>query len=125
MELCIVLGEALQDLCTGEVYEILHLLLIGQNHQLLVVPEVGPDLSGVEVLEQLLQDDQLGILNLDAALLLLHHPGLQHHPEDRRPGRQNIPVDLDFLSLALDDKVAVVARLQEIPEILFQLGSSY
>ena len=39
------------------------------------------------------------------------------------PGRQNGTVGLDLLSLAQDDEVAVVAWLQEIPEVLLQLGS--
>ena len=38
------------------------------------------------------------------------------------PGRQNETVGLDFLSLTLDDEVAVEAGLQEVPHILLQLG---
>ena len=81
----VVLGQALQDLGAGEVHELHQLVSIGENHQLLEVLEVGPQLLGVEVPEHLLHHAGLHILHLDSALLPLLQPRLQHGSEVDRP----------------------------------------
>ena len=78
-------GDQLQDLGAAVLLEILHLVLVSNDHQGPVILELNFCLAAVNEPKELFHDFGSSILDLDDVVPSLNHRGLQHSPEDRRP----------------------------------------